>query len=76
MNITWSDEAEQSLLGMTPSDADAVFTAVEQLATTRRGFVRDMLDGTGVHGVYVGAYVVLFKLIGETLTVIRVRRRA
>jgi hypothetical protein len=47
----WSDVAEASLLELPPSEAMGIFEAVEKMVTLRRGFVRDMLDGTGTLGL-------------------------
>jgi uncharacterized protein (AIM24 family) len=58
--VIWSATAESFLLTATPMDAEFVFDAVEQMATSRRGFVRNMLDGEGTLGLYVGRFIVLF----------------
>jgi hypothetical protein len=58
--IVWSDEAERVLIQIPPNEAEAILDATEQVAATGRGFVRNMLDGFGTLGLYVGGYVVLF----------------
>ena len=49
--VVWSAAAEGALLQMPTDEARAVLDAVEELETSGRGFVRDMLDGDGTHGL-------------------------
>jgi hypothetical protein len=60
---------------MSPADAEIVFDAVELLATTGRGFVRDMLDGSGTLALYVGSHIALFERSADVMRVLKVRRR-
>ena len=57
--ILWSDAAESFLLRAAPTEAERIFTAVEEMATARRGFVRRMQDGAGTLGFYMTGYLVL-----------------
>lgn len=70
--VVWSDEAERFLLAAPVRDAEEILDAVERMSLAGRGFVRNMLDGAGTLGLYVGRYVVLFVIDGAG--VIQVRR--
>ena len=76
MNIVWTVVAEQLLLTLEPSDAEAILVAAEHYAETGRGFARELLDGHGTRGLYVSSYVVLF-IVDEpsTIRVLRIRKR-
>jgi hypothetical protein len=58
--IVWSDVAEAFLLAAPPSEAERIVAAVETWSTTHRGFVRQMLDGSGTLGLYLPGFRVLF----------------
>lgn len=75
--IVWSDEAEMFLLAAPVNEGEEILAAVEEMAATGRGFVRQMLDGAGTLGLYVGMYVVLFVVRDEDVIEIRrVRKRS
>jgi hypothetical protein len=74
--VVWSDEAERFLLSLPGADAEKILRAVEQMAATGRGFIRDMLDGAGTWGLNLDRYVALFVIDGQgALQVRRVRAR-
>lgn len=58
--VVGSDAAESFLLGAPPSEAERIFTAVEEMAEQQRGFVRRMPEPPRTFGLYIDGYVVLF----------------
>jgi hypothetical protein len=75
--VVWSDEAELFLLSAPIRDAEEILDAVERMASSGRGFVRNMLDGAGTLCLYVGRHIVLFVIDEEgTIQVRRVRARS
>lgn len=63
--VIWTADAERFLLELDIATAERILEAVERMARTGRGFVRDMLDGRGTRGLYVGEFVVLFVIAGS-----------
>lgn len=74
--VIWSDEAERTLLELPAGEADQIFAAVERMAATGRGFVRNMLDGSNTLGLYVGRQIVLFSRDPDrTIRVLKLKAR-
>ena len=73
--VIWTSDAERDLLAMPPSEAERVLDEVESFATTGRGFVRQMLDGSYYQRLYVERYYIVFDFDGVELTVHSVRPR-
>jgi hypothetical protein len=74
--VVWSDEAERFLLGAPVDEAEEILAAVERMAGTGHGFVRQMVDAEGTLGLYVRGCVVLFLVHDDGgIEIRRVRRR-
>ena len=75
--VVWSTDAESFLLTASPTDAERIFNAVEEMSTAHRGFVRNMLDGEGTLGLYVSEFIVLFTVDEEgTIRIDQIRERS
>ena len=58
--VIWTSDAERDLLAMPPSEAERVLDEVETFATTGRGLVRLMLDGSDHQRLYMERYYIVF----------------
>jgi hypothetical protein len=72
LGVLWNVEAERDLLALPPSDADRMMDAVELFASTGRGFVRVLLDGTGERRLYASGLYAVFEIIDANVVVLRV----
>ena len=74
--VVWNTEAEAALLLLPNDEAETIYVAVERMAASGRGFVRDMLDESHTLGLYVARHVVLFERDPDgTIRILKLRSR-
>ena len=75
MRVVYDVRAEADLLALEPTAAIEILDRMDRFAVDGRGFVRRMLDHTGVWRLYVDEYLVTFRLLDEEMRVMSVERR-